>query len=105
MSKVTSIWYSNGQGYERSCGHGGFNIGNNPRYKVDDEIPCDSCADIAKSVKAARVEGMEKIETLAKLLKDMSDAHAEDCPEDECVNILAARKYLIEINKLIEAKK
>ena len=99
MSKVTQVWYSNGQGYKLACGHTGFNIGNRPRYSRGDKIPCDVCADTEKRVKAARVEALEEAkQTIMTSWPSLTDSDG-DIPL-----LQAAIDKLIEsTNKLIEA--
>lgn len=50
-----------------------------------------------KKLKRQLQQQRERMERLKILLEDMTELHAEDCKEDECVNILAVRKYLAEL--------
>lgn len=96
MSQVTKVWYSEGQGYERSCGHGGFNIGSKPKYFIDDEILCEICANIETRIKAARVEALEE----ARRIIGETTQHPEI--ENPAVYIL---RIIGVIDKLIKAEK
>lgn len=70
-------------------------------YKLSREQISRSGPLISVPVQAAteqiEAQQRERVEKLKMFLKNMTDLHAEDCPEDECVNILAARKYLKEL--------
>lgn len=52
---------------------------------------------ITNATKQIKAQERGRVKMLKMLLEDMTDLHAEDCKEDECVNILAARKYLKEL--------
>lgn len=63
---------------------------------------CDGAAMVCNACHLVALENVEKqqqerVEKLVMLLEAMTELHAEDCKEDECVNILAVRKYLAEL--------